>query len=98
MKLFNSKYYPTLMFLLILSILMIILFNIGDILEKKTNNEPIQNSPISGFVTQKITSNSSEIANLEKPLTSLTTFIFYSVLIGFFSLSLYILIKFIYRR
>ena len=101
MRIFQSKYYPTLMFLLILSVLVITLFNITNILEKtnKTNGaeKPLQNSPISGLVTLKVDTNAPE-TNSSSKVNSLRKYIFYDVLVGFLFLLLYVLIKFIYRR
>lgn len=104
MGIFQSKYYPTLMFLLILSVLMITLFNIGDILEKSSKNIDKngvktldKNSFILGLVTLKIDTNPSE-DNSSNKVTSLRKYIFYDVIIGVLFLLSYILIKFIYKR
>lgn len=98
MKLFQSKHYPALMFLLILSALIIILFSMINVFEKSADKIPVQkNSPISGLVTLKVDSQSMVHAPETKEI-SLRKYILYDVLIGFLFLLLYLLIKFIYRR
>ena len=106
MNIFESKHYPVLMFVLILSVLIITLFSVSNILEKtnKTvNNYSIQdnsmqkNSPISGLVSLKIDTNAPE-TNSSGKVNSLRNYIFYDVILGVLFLLLYLLIKFIYRR
>jgi len=99
-KLFQSNHYPAFMFLLILSILMLTLFNLSSIFEKTSNQDQFQkNNAISGFISLRLDSNfsqTSQISETEKP--SFNGYLVYYSVLGFLCLVLYLLIKFIYLR
>lgn len=100
MKIFDSKHYPAIMFLLILSVLMLNLFNLGSVFEPKDNYEQgLGSNFISGFLSLDFDFNSSQNNNVsETEVFSLSGYIIYYSILVFLCLLLCLLIRFIYQR
>ena len=87
LKVFDNEYYNTFMFVSILIILMLIFFNLSNILEQGISKQDMKiENKLTGFIVDEV-----EIEDEEKELYTEKSYLMYYMLLGFLGFCIFIL-------
>jgi ATP/ADP translocase len=93
MKILKNKNYPTVMYILIIIVSLVLFFNFQNILEKRLLNYPIEN----GKITAHVISDKIDSAETSEQKINRSYYIYNITILVLFILISMILIRFIYR-
>ena len=92
LKIFGNEYYNTFMFVSILIILMLIFFNLSNILEQGISKQDIKiENKLTGFAVDDENDNGDENDNENEELYTEKSYLMYYMLLGFLGLCIFIL-------
>ena len=92
LKIFDNEYYNTFMFVSMLIIIMLIFFNLSNILEQGISKQDIKiENKLTGFIVDEVEIEDEEIEDGKKELYTEKSYLYYYMLLGFLALCIFIL-------